>query len=47
MSLKAKLAAHRLTHPLFDTVLFTLNLEAAYTHMWENHRTGWPPEGFG
>jgi predicted O-linked N-acetylglucosamine transferase (SPINDLY family) len=46
-ALKATLASHRLTHPLFDTVLFTRNLESAYTRMWENHRAGRPPESFG
>ena len=46
-ALKAKLAAHRLTHPLFDTALFTRNLESAYTRMWDNHRAGRPVESFG
>jgi predicted O-linked N-acetylglucosamine transferase (SPINDLY family) len=46
-ALKAKLAAHRHTHPLFDMDLFTRNLESAYTRMWENHRAGRPPESFG
>jgi predicted O-linked N-acetylglucosamine transferase (SPINDLY family) len=45
--LKAKLAAHRLTYPLFNTVLFTRNLESAYARMWDNHRAGRPPESFG
>ena len=36
--LKAKLAANRDTHPLFDTARFTRHLEAAYLQMWERHQ---------
>jgi len=37
---KAKLAANRGSHPLFDTARFTRNLEAAYVEMWERHQRG-------
>jgi protein O-GlcNAc transferase len=43
-SLKRKLAANRLTHPLFDTALFTKNIEAAYVAMWKRHQAGLAPE---
>ena len=46
-ALKARLAGNRSAHPLFDTGLFTRNLESAYTRMWEIHRAGRPPESFG
>ena len=46
-ALKTKLAANRTTYPLFDTGLFTQNLESAYARMWQHHRAGLPPEGFG
>ena len=32
---KAKLAANRETHALFDTASFTRNLETAYLTLWE------------
>ena len=37
-SIKLKLAHNRLTTPLFDTPLFTKNLEAAYIRMYEESR---------
>ena len=43
-ALKAKLARHRLTTPLFDTARFTRHIEAAYTAMMERHRAGLPPD---
>ena len=43
-ALKAKLARHRLTTPLFDTPQFTRDIEAAYTVMVQRHRTGLPPD---
>jgi protein O-GlcNAc transferase len=43
-TLKAKLASHRLTTPLFDTAQFTRNLEAAYAVMMERYRAGLPPD---
>jgi protein O-GlcNAc transferase len=43
---KAKLAANRGTHPLFDTDRFRRHIESAYTTMWERHQNGEPPESF-
>ena len=43
-ALKAKLAANRLTTPLFDTPLFTKNLEKAYTQMYERYQADVEPE---
>lgn len=40
---RAKLAAQRLTAPLFDTERFTRNLEALYRKMWERAQAGEPP----
>ena len=37
---KAKLAAHRLSSPLFDTAGFCRNLEAIYSAMWRNTQLG-------
>jgi predicted O-linked N-acetylglucosamine transferase (SPINDLY family) len=45
-SLKAKLARHRGTYPLFDTARLTRNVEAAYRRMWQIYRDGRPPENF-
>ncbi len=45
-AIKARLAANRLTYPLFDTARFTRHLEAAYTVMWERHQRGDVPESF-
>ncbi len=42
--LKAKLAANRLTTPLFDTAQFTRHLEAAYAAMLERHRARLPTD---
>jgi predicted O-linked N-acetylglucosamine transferase (SPINDLY family) len=46
MDLKAKLAANRITMPLFDTARMTRNLEATYREMWERHRRGEPAASF-
>jgi predicted O-linked N-acetylglucosamine transferase (SPINDLY family) len=43
-AIKAKLANNRLTTPLFDTELFTRDLERAYEAVYERHRLGLPPE---
>jgi predicted O-linked N-acetylglucosamine transferase (SPINDLY family) len=43
-ALKAKLAGHRQTYPLFDTKRFTRNIEAAYTTMWQRYQRGEPPQ---
>jgi protein O-GlcNAc transferase len=45
-AMKAKLAHHRGTYPLFDTKRFTRNIEAAYRTMWERYRRGEPPQPF-
>jgi predicted O-linked N-acetylglucosamine transferase (SPINDLY family) len=43
-AIKQKLAANRLTTPLFDTGLFTGHLEAAYIAMSERHQAGLAPD---
>jgi predicted O-linked N-acetylglucosamine transferase (SPINDLY family) len=43
-ALRAKLAANRATHPLFDAALFTRHLEAAFEAMQARHLAGLPPE---
>ncbi|MBU3578104.1 UDP-N-acetylglucosamine-peptide N-acetylglucosaminyltransferase, partial [Polynucleobacter sp. UK-Kesae-W10] len=40
---KAKLAANRLSTPLFDTPLFTKHLESAYQQMYERYQAGLAP----
>jgi protein O-GlcNAc transferase len=45
-ALREKLALHRNTYPLFDTVRFTRHLEAAYVSMWERYQRGEPPRAF-
>jgi len=42
--IKLKLANNRLTTPLFDTPLFTKNLEAAYIKMYERYQADLQPE---
>ncbi len=42
--IRARLAAQRLTAPLFNTELTTRRLEAAYEALYERHRAGLPPE---
>ena len=44
--IKAKLAANRSTHPLFDTARYTRHLENAYETMWQRYQRGDPPAGF-
>jgi predicted O-linked N-acetylglucosamine transferase (SPINDLY family) len=44
--LRARLAANRLTHPLFDTGRFCRHIEAAYTTMWETWQRGEAPQSF-
>ncbi|HEX8030690.1 MAG TPA: hypothetical protein VF491_19595, partial [Vicinamibacterales bacterium] len=43
-ALSTRLAANRLTAPLFDTKRFTRHIEAAYTAMYERHRAGIAPD---
>ena len=41
--IRHRLAANRLTTPLFDAKLFTRHIEAAYTAMYERHQAGLAP----
>ena len=43
-ALKEKLQQNRLTTPLFDTGLYTRNLEAAYSAMYERYQSDMPPD---
>lgn len=43
-ALSTRLAANRLTAPLFDTKRFTRHIEAAYTAMYERHQAGIAPD---
>jgi predicted O-linked N-acetylglucosamine transferase (SPINDLY family) len=42
-SIRTKLAAQRMTTPLFDTERFTRNLEALYLKMWQRAQAGEAP----
>jgi protein O-GlcNAc transferase len=44
--IKLRLAHNRLTTQLFDTPLFTKNLEAAYIQMYRRYKAGLEPEHF-
>jgi predicted O-linked N-acetylglucosamine transferase (SPINDLY family) len=46
LSIKTRLAAHRLSSPLFDTTKFTKNLETAYLGIYERYRAELPPDHF-
>jgi protein O-GlcNAc transferase len=43
-AIRAKLAEHRATMPLFNTELYTRHLEAAYAAMHQRHQSGLPPD---
>ena len=45
-AIREKLAANRLTHPLFDTGRFCRHLECAYEVMWKRHQRGEAPADF-
>jgi predicted O-linked N-acetylglucosamine transferase (SPINDLY family) len=45
-ALRAKLAAHRRTKPLFDTDRFRRSIERAYEEMFDIRRRGEPPRSF-
>jgi len=45
-ALKAKLARNRQSAPLFDTMRFTRDFEAALTHMHERFKSGLPSAHF-
>lgn len=42
--IRARLAANRLSTPLFDSALFTRHLEAGYEAAWRRCRDGLPPD---
>ena len=42
--IKLKLARNRLTAPLFDTPLFTKNLESVYNRMYERYQANLQPD---
>jgi predicted O-linked N-acetylglucosamine transferase (SPINDLY family) len=44
--IRQRLAVNRRSAPLFDTVRFRRNLEAAYETMWQRHRRGEAPATF-
>lgn len=44
VAIKTKLASHRGTQPLFDTVSYTHHLESAYDAMYRRHLNGLPPD---
>lgn len=44
--IKTKLITNRLTMPLFNTPLFTKNIEAAYKKMYERYQADLPPDHF-
>ena len=44
--LKTKLRHNRETTPLFDTLCFTRDLEAAFRTMWHRQQAGLPPDSF-
>ena len=43
-AIKEKLASNLSTAPLYDTKLFTKNLESAYTQMYERYYEGLKPD---
>lgn len=43
-SLRGRLAANRLTQPLFDSALYARHLEKAYATMWERQQRGEKPD---
>lgn len=43
-AMRAHLQANRMTAPLFDTPLFTKNLEAAYEAIWQRFQLGLEPD---
>ena len=45
-AIRARLARHRTTFPLFDTDRFRRHIESAYVTMLDRHQRGEPPAGF-
>jgi predicted O-linked N-acetylglucosamine transferase (SPINDLY family) len=46
-TVRRRLAANRLTWPLFDCARFARHLETAYETMWAIHCAGGEPRDFG
>jgi len=44
--IRERLAANRMTHPLFDTERFARHIESAYAGMWRRYTEGQPPAAF-
>jgi predicted O-linked N-acetylglucosamine transferase (SPINDLY family) len=44
LEIKEKLLRHKLTCPLFDTALFTKNIESAYAKIWERYEASLAPD---
>jgi predicted O-linked N-acetylglucosamine transferase (SPINDLY family) len=44
--IRAKLAEHKKTYPLFNPAIFCQHLESAYTTIWERHQRDEPPISF-
>ena len=42
--LKSRIHSARMTAPLFDTQLYTHNLEGLYKAMWDRYEKGLPPD---
>jgi predicted O-linked N-acetylglucosamine transferase (SPINDLY family) len=42
--IRSRLALNKTTHPLFDTKLFTENMESVLLEMWTRYRQGLPPD---
>ena len=45
-ALRARIASHVRSSPLFDTAAFTRGLERAFETAWERHVSGAPPQSF-
>ncbi len=43
-AIRMRIAANRLTQPLFDTARYTMHLEQAYQAMWQRYAEGLPPD---
>lgn len=45
-AIRTRLAANRISHPLFNIARFARHIEAAYETMWGRYQQGKPPESF-
>ncbi len=43
-SIRRQLARNRITHPLFNTALFTQHIEDAFIQMWQRHQASLAPD---